>query len=218
MADWIGTREECFLARQAVVQSRDAKLKRDGRDGLHQPKKRREQAHDVESDQSVQLPPRCVGAWSMRLFGRLGFQGVPPPPMNPEDVARFPLPGTASPIQLAFSPDDNILSYLHAEGGQLTRQVCACVCLGGFVSNVSSLCARFLQHVLGRFVSFLFLPGHGTRMLPSVRLWRNDRRVYAACAWGGSQQVYSGGLRTAVFSSAGTVDDLRSTLFGSHFW
>ncbi|CBJ31782.1 putative dipeptidyl peptidase IV [Ectocarpus siliculosus] len=43
--------------------------------------------------------------------------------MNPEDVARFPLPGTASPIQLAFSPDDNILSYLHAEGGQLTRQL-----------------------------------------------------------------------------------------------
>ncbi|CAN0202647.1 unnamed protein product, partial [Ectocarpus fasciculatus] len=28
-----------------------------------------------------------------------------------------------SPIQLAFSPDDNILSYLHAEGGQLTRQL-----------------------------------------------------------------------------------------------
>lgn len=44
--------------------------------------------------------------------------------MNPEDVARFPLPGTASPISLSFSPDDNILSYLHAEGGQLTRQVC----------------------------------------------------------------------------------------------
>lgn len=43
--------------------------------------------------------------------------------MNAEDVARFPLPGTASPISLAFSPDDNILSYLHAEGGQLTRQV-----------------------------------------------------------------------------------------------
>ena len=31
--------------------------------------------------------------------------------MNPEDVARFPLPGTASPISLSFSPDDNILSY-----------------------------------------------------------------------------------------------------------
>lgn len=45
------------------------------------------------------------------------------PAMNAEDVARFPLPGTASPISLAFSPDDNILSYLHAEGGQLTRQV-----------------------------------------------------------------------------------------------
>ena len=43
--------------------------------------------------------------------------------MNPEDVARFPLPGTASPISLSFSPDDNILSYLHAEGGQLARQV-----------------------------------------------------------------------------------------------
>lgn len=43
--------------------------------------------------------------------------------MNPEDVAKFPLPGTASPISLSFSPDDNILSYLHAEGGQLTRQV-----------------------------------------------------------------------------------------------
>eukprot|EP00752_Nemacystus_decipiens_P006477 g5831.t2 len=43
--------------------------------------------------------------------------------MNPEDVARFPLPGTASPISLSFSPDDNILSYLHAEGGQLTRQL-----------------------------------------------------------------------------------------------
>lgn len=47
--------------------------------------------------------------------------------MNPEDVARFPLPGTASPISLSFSPDDNILSYLHAEGGQLTRQVCVSV-------------------------------------------------------------------------------------------
>lgn len=48
--------------------------------------------------------------------------------MNPEDVARFPLPGTASPISLSFSPDDNILSYLHAEGGQLTRQVRLRVC------------------------------------------------------------------------------------------
>ncbi|CAM9194892.1 unnamed protein product [Discosporangium mesarthrocarpum] len=43
--------------------------------------------------------------------------------MNPEDVARFPLPGTASPISLSFSPGDTILSYLHAEGAQMTRQL-----------------------------------------------------------------------------------------------
>eukprot|EP00611_Tribonema_gayanum_P016380 TRINITY_DN2853_c0_g1_i1.p1 TRINITY_DN2853_c0_g1~~TRINITY_DN2853_c0_g1_i1.p1 ORF type:complete len:886 (-),score=215.81 TRINITY_DN2853_c0_g1_i1:61-2718(-) len=43
--------------------------------------------------------------------------------MTPEDVARFPLPGTNSPINLAFSPDDKMLSYLHADGGQMTRQL-----------------------------------------------------------------------------------------------
>ncbi|CAM9102650.1 unnamed protein product, partial [Phaeothamnion confervicola] len=43
--------------------------------------------------------------------------------MNAEDVASFPLPGTSSPLSLAFSPDDNILSYLHAEGGQMARQL-----------------------------------------------------------------------------------------------
>ena len=59
---------------------------------------------------------------SQESAGR-GVESIPEGLMNPEDVARFPLPGTASPISLAFSPDDNILSYLHAEGGQLTRQV-----------------------------------------------------------------------------------------------
>ncbi|CAM9147127.1 unnamed protein product, partial [Choristocarpus tenellus] len=43
--------------------------------------------------------------------------------MNPEDVARYPLPGMASPISLSFAPGDNILSYLHAEGAQMTRQL-----------------------------------------------------------------------------------------------
>ncbi|CAM9904025.1 unnamed protein product, partial [Ascophyllum nodosum] len=59
---------------------------------------------------------------SQESAGR-GVESIPEGLMNPEDVARFPLPGTASPISLAFSPDDNILSYLHAEGGQLTRQL-----------------------------------------------------------------------------------------------
>lgn len=58
-----------------------------------------------------------------RILKLSAKQGDAEAVMNPEDVARFPLPGTASPISLSFSPDDNILSYLHAEGGQLTRQV-----------------------------------------------------------------------------------------------
>lgn len=67
----------------------------------------------------VRAAPRLSSA---RIPPRSAKQGEAEE-MNPEDVARFPLPGTASPISLSFSPDDNILSYLHAEGGQLTRQV-----------------------------------------------------------------------------------------------
>jgi dipeptidyl-peptidase-4 len=42
-----------------------------------------------------------------------------------EDVARYPLPGAAIPANLAFSPDDRLLTYLFSPQGDLTRQLYA---------------------------------------------------------------------------------------------
>jgi dipeptidyl-peptidase-4 len=40
-----------------------------------------------------------------------------------EEVARRPLPGMAGPGELAFSPDDRLISYLYSPNGDLTRQL-----------------------------------------------------------------------------------------------
>lgn len=42
-----------------------------------------------------------------------------------EDIARYPLPGRGIPSQLAFSPDDLLITYLHSQGGGLERQLYA---------------------------------------------------------------------------------------------
>ena len=42
-----------------------------------------------------------------------------------EEVARYPLPGMAIPGSLAFSPDDQLITYLFSEEGSLTRQLYA---------------------------------------------------------------------------------------------
>lgn len=96
-----------------------------------------------------QLPstPKRAGSIGSRMpldLSGAAAAGAARETMNPEDVARFPLPGTASPISLSFSPDDNILSYLHAEGGQLTRQVttCALRCLPKSWCSSSSVVVR----------------------------------------------------------------------------
>lgn len=45
------------------------------------------------------------------------------PALTPEDVARQPLPGLIAPSDLAFSPDDRLVSFLWSPEGSLTRQL-----------------------------------------------------------------------------------------------
>ena len=45
--------------------------------------------------------------------------------ITPEDVARYPLPGTAIPASLAFSPDDALITYLYSAEGTLTQRLYA---------------------------------------------------------------------------------------------
>ena len=40
-----------------------------------------------------------------------------------EDIAKLPRPGTTAPGNLSFSPDHKILTYLHATGDDLQRQL-----------------------------------------------------------------------------------------------
>lgn len=42
-----------------------------------------------------------------------------------EDVATLPLPGMIHPIELAFSPNDRLVTYLFSPGGNMTRQLYA---------------------------------------------------------------------------------------------
>jgi dipeptidyl-peptidase-4 len=42
-----------------------------------------------------------------------------------EEIARFPLPGMAVPASLAFSPDDQLITYLHSPERTLVRQLFA---------------------------------------------------------------------------------------------
>jgi dipeptidyl-peptidase 4 len=48
-----------------------------------------------------------------------------PRALTPEDVATYPLPGTAIPGDFAFSPDDRLITFLHSADGSLTRQLYA---------------------------------------------------------------------------------------------
>ena len=48
---------------------------------------------------------------------------VPPSPLPIEEIAKYPLPGMAIPGDLAFSPDDKLLSYLFSPDASLTRQL-----------------------------------------------------------------------------------------------
>jgi dipeptidyl-peptidase-4 len=45
--------------------------------------------------------------------------------LTPEDVATYPLPGTATPGDFAFSPDDRLITYLYSPDESLTRQLYA---------------------------------------------------------------------------------------------
>jgi len=45
--------------------------------------------------------------------------------MTPEDVATYPLPGTAIPTSFEFSPDDALITYLRSAGGTLHQQLYA---------------------------------------------------------------------------------------------
>ncbi len=42
-----------------------------------------------------------------------------------EDIARYPAPGRGIPSQLAFSPDDRLITYLHSPDDSLVRQLYA---------------------------------------------------------------------------------------------
>ena len=42
-----------------------------------------------------------------------------------EEIAKYPLPGMAIPGNIAFSPDDRLISYLLSEDMSLTRQLFA---------------------------------------------------------------------------------------------
>ncbi|HEX9030101.1 MAG TPA: S9 family peptidase [Anaerolineales bacterium] len=48
-----------------------------------------------------------------------------PAAMPIEEIARYPLPGTAAPANFAFSPDDRVLSYLFSPENTLVRQLYA---------------------------------------------------------------------------------------------
>jgi dipeptidyl-peptidase 4 len=45
------------------------------------------------------------------------------PPIPLEDVAAYPLPGTAVPGAIKFSPDDRLVTYLYSAEGSLVRQL-----------------------------------------------------------------------------------------------
>ncbi|MGE0712963.1 MAG: S9 family peptidase [Planctomycetota bacterium] len=47
-------------------------------------------------------------------------------PLTFEEVATYPLPGTAAPTQLRFSPDGGHLTYLFSPGGSLVQELFAC--------------------------------------------------------------------------------------------
>lgn len=47
------------------------------------------------------------------------------PAIPVEEVAKYPLPGMINPVQLAFSPDDRLLTYLLSPKGTLSRQLYA---------------------------------------------------------------------------------------------
>ena len=51
--------------------------------------------------------------------------GQSAPAMRVEDIATYPLPGTAIPGDFAFSPDDWLITYLRSPDGSLTRQLYA---------------------------------------------------------------------------------------------
>jgi dipeptidyl-peptidase-4 len=53
--------------------------------------------------------------------GRLS--DMPASAMPIEEVAKYPLPGMAIPGSLAFSPDDDVITYLFSPEGSLTRQL-----------------------------------------------------------------------------------------------
>ena len=40
-----------------------------------------------------------------------------------EDIARLPRPGSSAPSYISFSPDNKLLTFLHAEGDDLQRQL-----------------------------------------------------------------------------------------------
>ena len=46
-------------------------------------------------------------------------------PITLEDVATYPLPGTAVPASLAFSPDNRLVTYLFSGAGSLSQQLYA---------------------------------------------------------------------------------------------
>ena len=45
--------------------------------------------------------------------------------MSAEEVARLPCPGGSSPMSISWSTDDAIITFLHSESGQMSRQLCA---------------------------------------------------------------------------------------------
>ncbi len=50
---------------------------------------------------------------------------APASPLTIEEIARYPLPGMAMPGNLAFSPDDRLVTYLFSPEGTLSRQLYA---------------------------------------------------------------------------------------------
>ncbi len=54
-----------------------------------------------------------------------GAADLPIPPLPIEEVAKYPRPGTVVPGALAFSPDDELITYLLSPEGNLTRQLYA---------------------------------------------------------------------------------------------
>ena len=45
------------------------------------------------------------------------------PPLTFEDIARIPAPGMTYPSRISFSPDGQLVTYLHAAEGSLVRQL-----------------------------------------------------------------------------------------------